>query len=429
MDKELLLFILMVGSFMISCFALKLPSGMGMVIAAVVGALAGGFGVPVKQLVEGSMSMLDTVLVIAAAMVFMKCIQNSGALDDINSAIIRKFHRFPALLLLCLMVVVMFPGMITGSSTAAIISAGVLVCPILIEMGIPKAKAGAFIALGGMFGATAPPVNMAVMAIGSGIDIPYSGFELPLILLSFPLAFVTAIFLGYRDAKKSDLAAMAQKYEVARQNEEHPRSLWISLIPLIVMVVLMVLPNIFPQQVPSVGMTVIFLISAIVSLFTGKRRVNVLQTTREAIDSSLPVMGILMGVGAFIEVMTLTGLKGYVVVSCLSLPDTLLYVAILVTIPLFGAISSLGSASLLGVPFVLALISSDQIIVTAAIASLASIGELVPPTALAGIFGAEVAGVDRYSKVLRKCLIPALLIIVVSMLFIIFANPIASILG
>ena len=49
--------------------------------------------------------------------------------------------------------------------------------------------------------------------------------------------------------------------------------------------------------------------------------------------------------------------------------------------------------------------------------------------ALAGIFGAEVAGVDRYSKVLRKCLIPALLIIVVSMLFIIFANPIASILG
>ena len=77
MDKELLLFILMVGSFMISCFALKLPSGMGMVIAAVVGALAGGFGVPVKQLVEGSMSMLDTVLVIAAAMVFMKCIQNS----------------------------------------------------------------------------------------------------------------------------------------------------------------------------------------------------------------------------------------------------------------------------------------------------------------------------------------------------------------
>ena len=46
--------------------------------------------------------------------------------------------------------------MITGSSTAAIISAGVLVCPILVEMGIPKVKAGAFIALGGMFGATAP---------------------------------------------------------------------------------------------------------------------------------------------------------------------------------------------------------------------------------------------------------------------------------
>lgn len=105
-------------------------------------------------------------------MIFMKCIQNSGALDVINRIIIRRFARYPALLLICLMFVIMFPGMITGSSTAAVISAGVIVAPILMMLGVPKDKAGAILALGGMFGATAPPVNMAVMAIGGGIDMP-----------------------------------------------------------------------------------------------------------------------------------------------------------------------------------------------------------------------------------------------------------------
>lgn len=62
---------------------------------------------------------------------------------------------------------------------------------------------------------------------------------------------------------------------------------------------------------------------------------------KEGVNSSLAVMGILIGVGMFIEVMTMTGVKGWLVVECLSLPEMLLFVAIAITIPLFGAISSL----------------------------------------------------------------------------------------
>lgn len=90
MQPELIIFLLMVGSFMLSCFAFKLSAGIGMVIAAIVGALAGGMGFPVAQFVEGTFAFLDTILVIAAAMIFMKCIQNSGALDVINRIIIRR---------------------------------------------------------------------------------------------------------------------------------------------------------------------------------------------------------------------------------------------------------------------------------------------------------------------------------------------------
>ena len=221
MQPELIIFLLMVGSFMLSCFAFKLSAGIGMVIAAIVGALAGGMGFPVAQFVEGTFAFLDTILVIAAAMIFMKCIQNSGALDVINRIIIRRFARYPALLLICLMFVIMFPGMITGSSTAAVISAGVIVAPILMMLGVPKDKAGAILALGGMFGATAPPVNMAVMAIGGGIDMPYTGFDLPLILLSFPLAIFSVLFLGYKHVKKVDVKKVAAEY----QNEEAQKPL------------------------------------------------------------------------------------------------------------------------------------------------------------------------------------------------------------
>lgn len=52
----------------------------------------------------------------------------------------------------------------------------------------------------------------------------------------------------------------------------------------------------------------------------------------------------------------------------------------------------------------------------------------MPPTALAGIFASKVAGLEQYTGVLKKCLPSALLIIAWSLLFIIFANPIASLL-
>ncbi|MFR6185441.1 MAG: hypothetical protein ACLUJG_07700 [Lawsonibacter sp.] len=94
--------------------------------------------------------------------------------------------------------------------------------------------------------------------------------------------------------------------------------------------------------------------------------------------------------------------------------------AIAVTIPLFGAISSLGAASVFGVPFLLALMSRDTIVVAAALASIASVGELMPPTALAGIFASKVAGLEQYTGVLKKCLPSALLSIIAwSLLFII----------
>lgn len=62
---------------------------------------------------------MDTVLIISMAMIFMTVIQKSGALEALNAVIVSRFHKVPAVMLILLMLIIMFPGMITGSSTAA----------------------------------------------------------------------------------------------------------------------------------------------------------------------------------------------------------------------------------------------------------------------------------------------------------------------
>ena len=119
MTNELITFIAMVAVFLLGCFLAKLPVSISMVLSAIAGSLVGGHGIALRHLVEGMFSYVDTILVIATAMIFMKVIQDSGALDAISSVIIERFHKVPALMLCLIMLIIMFPGMITGSSTAA----------------------------------------------------------------------------------------------------------------------------------------------------------------------------------------------------------------------------------------------------------------------------------------------------------------------
>ena len=416
MSIELITFLAMVAVFLLGCFLCKLPVSISMVLSAVAGALVAGRGIPLRHLVEGMFSYVDTIMVIATAMIFMKVIQESGALDAVSCVIIEKFHKLPALMLCLIMIIIMFPGMITGSSTASVLSAGSIMAPVLMMMGVPMLETACILAMGGILGMIAPPTNLPAMVIGAGIDIPYSGFELPLALLTFPLAFLFVLMFGYKYVKKMDFAVVQSKLN----NEPRQKFGFRVYIPLAI--VMMVLNKLVPAF--SLGMPLIFLIAAAVGCFTGYK-FNVLNMAKESVNSVLPVMGILMGVGMFIQIMTLTGVRGLIVTACLSLPELGRYIAMSVSMPLFGAVSSFGSASVLGVPFLLSFLAKKEIIVAAALSLIASLGDMMPPTALAGIFAAQVVGMEKYTPVLKKCLIPCLMVIIWGVLFIVFANELA----
>jgi TRAP-type C4-dicarboxylate transport system permease large subunit len=328
-------------------------------------------------------------------------IQESGALEALNALIVSKFYKRPAAALILLMLIVMFPGMITGSSTAAVLSAGAIVAPILLLMGIPAAKTGAILAVGSIMGMAAPPVNIPAMLIAGGVDMPYIGFEGPLLFLTLPGAIFTVLFIGLRHCKNIDYEKIkgGLNLEIGKQ---YGFKLY---IPILVLIVLMVLCRALPNLVPNLGMPLIFVIASVVGLFTG-RKIDAIKTIQGAVNTTVPVLGKLMGVGMFIQIMTQTGVRGYIVISCFGFGLVVLYAAICMVMPAFGAVSSYGAASVLGVPFLLALLSTgDQIVIAAALSFICSLGDLMPPTALAGNYAAQIVEV-RYNRVLRHCVIP-----------------------
>ena len=397
------IFLLMVAIFAILAMGLKLPIGVSLVFSALAGALLGGEGLALRHLVEGSFGYFDTILIIVTAMIFMKVLQASGILDTITAILLKTFYRRKVTLLLTVMVIVMFPGMITGSSTAAVLSTGALVAPVLIKLGLSKVKTAALIAMGGILGMIAPPVNILVMIMGGGVDMPYVGLTIPLLIIVIPLAIIISLWLGYKDIQILDTKQM-ESILPDSYSKEYGLRLY---LPLVVVIFLMIGQGFTSLFMPDIGIPAIFLLGSLVGIFCA-RPFNFFKVTQEAMKESMPILCILAGVGMFIQIMTLTGGRGWIVMSFLSLPPVLLYLGISISMPLFGAVSAYGSASILGVPFILALINKNAIITSAALSAIAGLGDLMPPTALAGIFAAQVVGEKNYFKVLRYCLVPAL---------------------
>jgi len=418
---EFYILILMLGIFALAVFLGKFPIGVSLMISSIFGALAAGFGIPIRHLVEGSFAYLDPILIITSAMIFMEVIKETGALGEISRMIIIYLHKRPFWMLSLITLFIMFPGMITGLSTAAVLTTGAIVAPALMHLSIPRVKTGAIIAMAALDGMIAPPINVPVMIIGGGVDMPYVGFELPLLFASLPLAIVTTLFIGYRYVKKVDIEKIKKNLPES-QMKRHGIRLF---LPIFVLVILMLATRAFPSKHTALGMPLIFVICCL-SAFRSGKSFNYFGVAKRAVKKAMSVMGILVGIGMFIQIMTLTGVRGFLIVKTVQLPSFWLYLGIMVSLPLFGAISSYGASYVLGVPFLLALLGKSEIIVASGLTLVASLGDLMPPTALAGIFAAQVVGESNYFRILKSCLPYALVTALYGIGMILLANALAK---
>jgi TRAP-type C4-dicarboxylate transport system permease large subunit len=419
--------LLAMGSVFYLGFQRKLPVGLVMVLAGAAGMLASGRGIPLRHMVEGSFFFFYLMMVIATSVVFITTLEASGSFAAITRMMILRFHKYPSVLLCLLMLLVMLPAMLTGSAPVAVLSTGVLVAPILLRMGLPRVQTAGVLAMGGLLGQSAPPINVMIMIICTSVFMPYEGFDLPLAILCFPMAVFSAIYLGRKWVNKEVL----DKYvaELAENRGDVPGG-WGPYLPLILLAVLMAGPRIWPRTFVDPGAPFSFMSSAILALFTG-RKVDVLAVSKKSLKKAIGVLGLFVGIGVLVQSLSLTGLRGFIAVASMAVPRQFLYPFVGITAPLVcGPLVPFGASAVVGPPFVLSFTDQNSVIIASAVSMFLSLGCLVPPTALSGLFGARVVGIEKeYGKVFRAVLVPVILTFLEALLFMVYANPIGKLLG
>ena len=420
MSFELIILICMLATFASGIFLLKMPAGVSLMLAAVVGGLIGGHGIPVRHLVEGGFGFLEAIMIISTAMIFMRVMEDTGALAGISKGILKLFHRNPTILIIVITFFVMFPGMLTGLSSTCILTTGALVAPILIAIGMNRLASGALIAMAAVFGEVAPPISIPVMIIGGGVDMPYIGFGIPLLLASFPAAIITALYFRFRYLPKYNIE---QVIEYLKKSEDTKYGIKLYL-PLFFVILYMIGEIRFHEYVPHLGVPLIFMLGALMGLLT-KKGVKLIDVSRKALRSAMPVMAILIGVGMFLQILALTGVRGYLAVTALGLPEGFRYFAAGL-MPFMG--SAYASASVIGVPLVYVFIGKSALIVTAALVLMAALGDLMPPPSLLCAYSAQIVEEKNHFKILRICLIPIAVSMTIGILILIYAQELSNLL-
>jgi TRAP-type C4-dicarboxylate transport system permease large subunit len=406
-------------------FFRRAPLGLILIASSTLAAAAPGFGLPLRHVVEGMFTHLNIILICATGVVFLKSLEASGAAAAMTRSLVLGLYRVPALMLTVIMPFLLIPRALTGVAVNSVLSVGVLVAPIMLGIGIPPVATSVVIGMGAILSMLVPPTNLFAMSIAAGVNAPFEGFTVPTLILSVLLAVITGPVVGLPHVKKVSLDQLMAVLPDDRGTGRSVRA-W---LPLLAVVGIMAAIRAFPKAIPDIGTPFVFAIGTGVAVLTGKR-FNLADTARKAL--SCPMLGVLellVGVGTFVQITALTGIRGLLVVGSLSLPKLLAYLAAAVSLILSGGVlSPFGAASVFGVPFALFFLDRNQIIGITGLALLCALSQFTLPTAIAGRFAAEVAGVEAYGRVWRASLIPTAAIAVVALAVIAWADKSARIL-
>ncbi len=416
----------------ILAFALASICGIGtelaMLIAAVAGALAHGAGIPARHLVEGAFTYFDVILIFITATLFMNLLKEAGGVAYIVRGIIARFHRSRILLLTLLTAILLVPGALTGAGTVTVLVVGAFVGTVLGYMGIAKERAAAIVFLCAAMSAAAPPINLWAMMAAAGSNMPYVGFMLPLGVISVSGALFTMFYLGWK----------GRKVDVERTLAELPKppagmNGFRVAVPFVVLLGIILAGRIWPFQMPVVGLPLAFLLAAAAVVILAPARLPVFAIARRTIDSLLPLIGTVTVVGILVQIMALSGARGLISLSVVTLPIWVLFATLFLILPISEGALQYAVAPLLGVPLLLLfnMKGYNPIIALSGMATIWPLGDALPPTALVGRAAAMTVGYDGpyYRGFLRACLVPGLFILALGTGYIVFSKHLAFLVG
>jgi CitMHS family citrate-Mg2+:H+ or citrate-Ca2+:H+ symporter len=399
-----------------------------MFASALAGGIAGGFSrtPPVEELgrhlVEGAFTYLDVVLVFFTATLFMNIVSESGGVDYVVRATVRAFGRKRVATLLVLMIIVLIPGALTGAGSVSLLVVGAPVATAFDQLGIPKKRAAAILFILAGLSAAAPPVNIWAMILCAGTAIPYVGFELVLGIPCLVLGAFTIFLLGWKRDTRAAEASGETLPAVAGM------TWWRVLIPFVIFFGLVISGRLWPFSTPILGLSLEFSVAALAALLLSPRKLPVLTLSSDTVRRLLPLLSTMVIVGMLQQVMTATGVRGFLSYAVISMPLVLLFSLLPVIIPISEGVLTYGAAAIIGIPLVWFLdsLGYHATVVIAGLTLLWPLGDGLPPTALIGRLSNMVSGYrDSYWSFLRTTWLPWLVITAAGLLMILCSSKLA----
>ena len=299
---------------------------------------------------------------------------------------------------------------------------GSMVTTVVSAMGLSKKKTAAFVFMFAIMSAAAPPVNLWAMMIASGCDIPYVGFDVPLLAPLAVCALFTIIFLGWGSKPKS-------KEEILAQLPEAPKmSAWRIVTPLVVLIALFLASNYLAHAIPVLGLPLMFIICAIVAALCNPKKMgfkDYLKIINDTFEQIFPLIATVLSVGMLQNAMSATGVKGLIGITFITMPVYLIYATVLFIAPVLQGALNYGSAVVFGAPLIFMFNSMgyDPKIAAIALSLMFPIGDCLPPSRITGRLAIEATGYEgKYTSFLLTVLVPCLVLGLISLAMLIWPN-------
>jgi TRAP-type C4-dicarboxylate transport system permease large subunit len=410
-----------IALFLVLHFIVRAPVPLSFIVVAAVAALIGDFGIPFRHLVEGGFGFINLVLALFAGAFFGHMMRASGAADAAAAGIVRLSgaRLLPLLSLVALPLFVV--GMFVGLSGVAVLAAGVIAVPALRRIGYDDAAIAAFIAVIATAGMIAPPMNVPAMLIADGVNMPWTNTSRALLALALPLVAAALVWFGFWQRPKAPATPTEKDISIAACLR--------GFAPLLLIVAIWIAVRLFPTVLIDPASPLILVIGGLVALPMlpkGELRKVMLATFT---GTPLHLAAVLVTVGILVQIMTLTGVRGWLVISTMSLTPPWNYAGLAIGMPLLGgALTSMSVSDVIGVPAAFSFISQDMILNVVALSAIGSLAEFVPPTAIAAALSCYVVGGASIGQVIRRAWPPMLMLLVLALLMLVFARQLTGIL-
>jgi CitMHS family citrate-Mg2+:H+ or citrate-Ca2+:H+ symporter len=419
--KASIVFAAMVVSFALSSWKLK-SAEISMVIAAVVGALVAGLGVPARILVEGLFTNFDLAILFVCASIFVNIYSYTGAMNVVTRKLVQNVNN-KWVLLVFMAVFMLVPGALTGAGSVSIFVVGGLVATVVRYMGLSERKTVAFVFIFAILSAAAPPINLWTMLMTAQANMPYVGFTKLLLIPILIVGAFSIIYLGFGSKRESKEKILAELPEAAANMG------WFRILaPLVILAALIILSLYLPFSTPVLGLPLIFVLATICAIACNPKKTTIKEyygVVAKTMEQVFPLLATVISVGVLVNVMAATGVRGLLGITFVTLPTIFIYLTVLFFCPFAQGSLSYGSAIIFGTPliFMFNAAGMDTTVVAAALSLIFPIGDCLPPSRIVGRVSIETVGYKgSYMSFLKQIFLPVLLLGALALIMLIIPN-------